>query len=339
MRGQENGGKNGRIITLEEHFVTPAFLEGPGSSMKSRANSASAPPAARLAQVVDLASDLGVKRIAALDAAGIDVQVLSLNSPGVEQLDAAAAMTLARETNDYFASAVQRYPDRLAGFATLPTAVPDQAADELERMVVQHGFKGAVINGHIQGRYLDDSFFWPILERAEALHAPIYLHPTVPPQAVVQTYYTGNFAPEVSAVLAAAGWGWHIETAVHVLRLILSGAFDRFPDLQIIIGHLGEALPFMLPRFDGTLSQGLTKLDRQVSDYLRQNINYTFSGFNWTQAFLDLFLQVGVDRILFSVDYPYGSMENSRAFLEQLPISPADKERIAHANAERLLKL
>jgi predicted TIM-barrel fold metal-dependent hydrolase len=273
-----------------------------------------------------------------MDAAGIDVQVLSLTAPGVEQLDATEAVALARDANDHLAEAVRRHPNRFAGFAALPTAAPDTAADELERMVREHGFKGALINGHTRGRYLDDKFFWPILERAEALQVPLYLHPTPPPRPVVEASYAG-FAPEVTARLASGSWGWHIETAIHVIRLILGGAFDRYPSLQLVIGHLGETLPFMLPRIDFTLPTDVTKLDRPMGAYLRENVHYTFSGFNWTPAFLDLLLQVGVDRIMFSADYPYASMTLARTFLDQLPVSPADRDRIAHGNAERLLRM
>ncbi len=274
-----------------------------------------------------------------MDSAGIDVQVLSLNSPGVEQLDTDPSVALARQTNDYLGEAVWRHPDRFAGFAALPTSAPEIAAGELERTVRDYGFKGAVINGHTRGRYLDDPFFWPILERAEALRVPIYLHPTPPPQAVIQASYVGNFAPGVTAQLAASGWGWHIETAVHVLRVILAGAFDRYPHLQLVIGHLGEALPFMLPRLDHNLPRQLTKLERPIGAYLRENLFYTFSGFNYTPNFIDLLFQVGVDRIMFSADYPYASMLAARNFLEQLPLSPVDIQRIAHGNAEQLLRM
>ena len=146
----------------------------------------------------------------------------------------------------------------------------------------EHGFKGALINGHVRGRYLDDRFFWPIFERAEALGVPIYLHPTPPPQPVIEASY-GGFAPIVTEMLAGAGWGWHIETAVHVIRLILGGTFDRYPRLQLVIGHLGEALPFMLQRFD-RMPKAMTKLDRQISAYLRENVHYTVSGFNFLPA-------------------------------------------------------
>jgi len=317
-----------RTITLEEHFATPAFLDGPGARTKERP-----------AQLLDQLCDLGERRIADMDAAGIDVQVLSLTAPGVDQLDAAEAVKLAHDTNDILADAVRRHPRRFAGFATLPTASPGIAADELDRMVREHNFKGAVINGHIRGRYLDDEFFWPILERAEALQVPLYLHPTPPPRPVIDVSYAGNYTAEVTDRLATAAWGWHIETAIHTLRLILSGAFDRYPRLQLVIGHLGEALPFMLPRIDSRLPMAMTKLHRPMGAYLRENLHYTISGFNFMPPFLDLFFEVGAHRIMFSADYPYGSMSQAREFLDQLPVSPADKERIAHGNAELLLRL
>jgi uncharacterized protein len=322
-----------RTITLEEHFVTAGFLAGPGRSIVERASQ----PGDRVAALLDQLREAGEKRISEMDAAGIDMQVLSLNSPGLEQMeDAGAAAALAEEANDFVAVAAKRHPSRFAGFAALPVAAPDQAAGELECRV-REGFKGAVINGHHRGRYLDDRFFSPVLERAEALGVPIYLHPTQPPPPVLEASY-GGFSPEVTYMLSTAGWGWHIETAVHVLRMILGGVFDRYPRLQIIIGHMGEALPFMQSRVDN-MTQSITGLKRPVSAYLRENVHYTFSGFNFTPTFLDLLLQVGVDRIMFSADYPYGSMAQARAFLDHLPVSAADRERIAHGNAERLLGL
>jgi predicted TIM-barrel fold metal-dependent hydrolase len=281
--------------------------------------------------------DVGEKRIAEMDAAGIDMQVLSLTSPGTEQLEAADAVALAREANDFLAASVEKNPSRLAGFAALPIATPDRAAEELERMVRKHGFKGAIINGHHRGRYLDDKFFWPILERAETLNVPIYLHPTLPPKPVIEASYAG-FSPILTELLAGPGWGWHIETAVHVIRLVLGGVFDRYANLQIVIGHMGEALPFMLQRLD-VMPMALTKLNRPMSNYLRENVYYTFSGFNFMPTFLGLMLQVGADRIMFSADHPYQSMAEARAFLDQLPVSSADKARIAHENAELLLRI
>ena len=322
-----------RTITLEEHYASPAFLNGPGRAFIDRA----AKGRGRMTGVLEQVCDVGERRIAEMDDARIDMQVLSLNSPGVEQLEPSEAVIIAREANDFAAAAVKLHPTRFSGFAALPTASPAEAADELERTVREHGFKGALINGHHRGQYLDNKFFWPILERADSLGVPIYIHPTQPPQAVVDASY-GGFAPEVTFMLSHGGWGWHIETAIHVLRMILGGVFDRYPNLQLIVGHMGETLPFMLSRLDN-MSTSLTGLKRPVSAYLRENVHYTFSGFNFTPTFLDLLLQVGVDRIMFSADYPYGSMAQARAFLDQIPVSVADRERIAHGNAERLLGL
>jgi len=234
-------------------------------------------------------------------------------------------VALARDTNDALAAAIKSHPKRLSGFAALPIATPDQAAGELERRVKTQSFAGAVINGHQRGRYLDDRFFAPVLEAAEAIGAPIYLHPTRPPRPVIE-------------MLAGPAFGWHIETAVHVLRMVLGGVFDRFPKLQIVIGHMGEGLPFFMQRVD-VMPVEVTGLKRPVSDYLRENLHYTFAGFNFPPTFLDLLLEVGVGRIMFSADYPYASMARARAFLEQIPVSAADRERIAHGNAEKLFGL
>ena len=323
-----------RTITLEEHFTTPKFLEGPGRKRKEQAEKAGG----RLAKVFAQLADVGPGRLAEMDAAGIDMQVLSLTSPGAEQSDAAEAIALATEANDFLAAVVKGHPQRYAGLAVLPTAAPDKAAAELELRVRRQKFVGAVIHGHNRGRYLDNKFFWPILESAEKLNAPIYLHPTPPPQGVIDISY-GGFAPAVTDMFAASGWGWHIETAVHIVRLVLGGVFDQFPKLQFVIGHLGEALPFMVQRFDERFSQSVTKLKHPVSHYLRHNVHYTIAGFNFPATFLDLLLEIGVDRIMFSADYPYNTMEAARAFLDQIPVSAGDRERIAHGNAAKLFKL
>jgi uncharacterized protein len=322
-----------RVITLEEHFATPLFLDGPGQDLKNAALKFEG----RALKLLEPLRDIGDKRIAAMDAAGIDFQMLSLTSPGTEQLDAADALVLARDTNDALAEATKKNPNRFGGFAALPTMMPDKAAAELERRVRAGGFKGAVINGHVRGRYLDDKFFWPILECAETLNVPIHIHPTKPPQAVFDVYY-GGFSPLVSDLFGSPGWGWHIETAVHVLRLILGGAFDRFPNLQLVIGHLGEGLMSLFQRLD-VMTPAMTKLKRPMTSYLRENVHYTVSGFNFPATFLNMLLEVGVPRIMFSADHPYQSMAKARAFLDQLPVSEADRERIAHGNAEKLFGL
>jgi predicted TIM-barrel fold metal-dependent hydrolase len=334
---ENRNAKKIRTIALEEHYATLAFMEA--SKHQLRDQPMKVRDRGTGPTLIDRLCNLGDARIQEMDAAGIDMQVLSLTSPGVQQMEAVEAVAIAREQNDHLAERVKHYPDRFAGFAALPTPVPDQAAAELERTVSKYGFKGAAVMGHTRGRYLDDDFFRPILESAAALKVPIYIHPTPPPQKVIEASYTGNYASNVAVLLSTRAWGWHIETAIHSLRLVASGAFDRYPDLQILIGHLGEAIPFMLSRIDQQLSKEQTHLERSAGAYFRENFSYTFSGFNYLPAFLDLLLQVGVDRILFSADYPYRSMESARNFLDQLPVSPTDKEQIAHGNAERLLRI
>ena len=322
-----------RTITLEEHFASPEFFDGPARFVKERAEKIGG----RYSLVMDRLCDLGAKRLSEMDAAGIDMQVLSLSAPGVEQMETADAIPMARDTNDYLADAVKKHPTRFAGFAALPTGAPDKAAEELQRRV-REGFKGAVINGHNRGRYLDNKFYWPILECAEGLNVPIYLHPTPPPQAVIDVSY-GGFSPIVTDLLAGGAWGWHMETAVHMIRIVCGGVFDRFPKLQFIIGHMGEGLPFFFQRLD-IIPMEASKLKRPIISYLKENVHYTFSGMNFPATYLDLFLELGgFDRIMFSADYPYQSMTWARDFLEQIPASAADKERIAHGNAEKLLGL
>jgi predicted TIM-barrel fold metal-dependent hydrolase len=334
---KKDNPKKMRIISLEEHYATPAFMEASKHRLRDHTNKVSS--RGSTPTLVDRLCDLGDLRIGEMNAAGIDMQVLSLTSPGVQQMEATQAVAVAHEQNDYLADRVSHYPDRFAGFAALPTAVPDQAAKELERTVSKYGFKGAAIMGHTRGRYLDDDFFRPILESAAALKVPLYIHPTEPPQSVIEASYAGNYAADVAALLSTTAWGWHIETAIHCLRLVASGAFDRYPNLQIMIGHMGEAIPFMFSRIDQRLPRERTHLERSTGAYFRENFYYTFSGFNYLTAFLDLLLQVGVDRILFSTDYPYSSMESARNFLEQLPVCPADKREMTHGNAERLLRI
>jgi predicted TIM-barrel fold metal-dependent hydrolase len=310
-----------RVIAVEEHFLNARVVDAPYRE-----------------DIKQKLLDVGERRIADMDAAGIDVQVVSHASPGAQSLDPAEAVALVREENDWLAEQVGRHPDRLAAFAALPSADPRAAAGELERAVRQLGLKGAVINGPTGGRFLDDQLFWPILECAESLEVPIYVHPAPPMAAVAEAYY-GGFSPQVSAALATNAWGWHIETGVHLLRLILAGVFDRFPKLQVVAGHLGEALPFMLRRATGLLAQAVTGLQRPLPEYFCENLHLTTSGFFSVPPFLNVLLEVGADRIMFAVDYPFSPNERGQAFLETMPVSPADKEKIAHGNAERLLRL
>jgi hypothetical protein len=318
-----------RLIALEEHYRAPM--------LRSVGGLPEPPPGSPLAAIQAKLDDVGDQRLADMDAGGIDVQVLSHGAPGTEQLEAAQAIRLAREANDYLADAVAAHPDRFAAFATLPTAAPGAAADELERATGKLGFKGALINGHVQGKFLDAPEFWPIFERAERLGVPIYVHPTVPPPAVREAYY-GGLTPQFAQALSMAGWGWHVDTGLHGLRLIAGGVLDEYPTLQIIIGHMGEALPFFLARSSRVLQQQ-AGLSRPLEEYMTSNFHVTTSGMFSYPPLILLLDVIGVDRVMFSVDYPYSSNSEGRDFVMSAPISDADREKIAHGNAERLLGL
>jgi predicted TIM-barrel fold metal-dependent hydrolase len=321
-----------RVIALEEHFWTPAIAEAIGALRNPDTAASDSPLAANLL-------DLGERRLAAMDAAGIDLQVISHTTPGVQHLDAPeAAVALARAANDDLARAVDEHPDRFAAFATLPTPDPQAAADELERAVGELGMKGAMVNGHTGGRFLDDPSFDVLLERAERLGVPLYLHPAEPVPAVREAYYTG-FDPAVSWFLSAAAWGWHAETGLHVLRMVLAGVFDRHPRLQLVVGHMGEMLPFMLARIDDNLPPAVTGLDRLPSEYILENVHITTSGLFTVPPLLCALMVFGADRVLFSIDYPYAPNADGRRLLETAPLSPGDLEKLAHGNAERLLGL
>src|SRR5258708_7246065 len=320
-----------RTITIEEHFLADGFREVMKKDSSRQRGSLNPELQAKL-------GDLGSMRLKDMDASGIDMQVISHMTSGIVSQPGGETIRLVREANDQLASAVTAHPNRFAGFATLPMADPQAAADELERAVRSLGFKGAMINGTTNGRFLDDPSFLPILERAVALDVPIYIHPAEPPAGVREAYYLG-FDPAVNFFLSTSAWGWHSEVGIHALRMILSGVFDRLPNLQIIIGHMGEMLPFMLARIDNVLTPVAKHLQHRVPEYFLQNFYITTSGF-FTDPPLLLALQViGADRIIFSVDYPYSSNEQGRAFLDSASVSPADKEKISHLNAERLLKL
>ena len=324
-----------RTIAIEEHFLAEGFRETMRRNDPRRAEGANqAITEEREKKLVDL----GDLRLKDMDASGIDLQVISHAVAGIGTVSADESVRLAKQANDQLAAAVAAHPDRFAGFATLPVSEPEAAADELERAVRQLGFKGTMINGTINGRFLDDPSFLPILERAVALDVPIYIHPGVPPIAVREAYYSG-FEPAINLALATGGWGWHSEVGIHALRLILAGVFDRLPTLQIIIGHMGEMLPFMLARIDNTLTSQARHLQRRVPEYFLRNFHITNSGFFTNPPLLVALQVMGADRIIFSVDYPYSTNEQGRTFLDNASISPADKEKISHLNAERLLKL
>jgi predicted TIM-barrel fold metal-dependent hydrolase len=328
-----------RIVALEEHFTVPRIVAGISPDAIARRGFPGADFAWAQTNKRDELADLGAARIADMDASGVTVQVLSVAGPGADLVPGQAGIALARAYNDALAEACARHPDRYRGFAHLPMLAPEAAADELERTVRDLGFHGVLVNGATDGRFLDDPMFEPILARAAALDVPIYLHPGIPTADVRAAYFDGlpgNF----SFTLALSAWGWHADTAIHTLRLVLSGALDRHPGLKIVIGHMGEALPFMLDRIDETTAlQAKTLLRRSVRQTILDQVWITTSGFFTMVPFMAALMTFGADRIMFSVDYPFASNARARAFLDALPVSPADRAKIAHGNADALLRL
>ncbi|MSP00156.1 MAG: amidohydrolase [Acetobacteraceae bacterium] len=328
-----------RIVALEEHFTVPAIVSRIDPDAIKRRGFPG--PDFVWAQTTrrDELSHLGGARLADMDASGITTQVLSVAGPGADLVPGQAGIAMARDYNDALAAAVARHPDRLRGFAHLPMLAPAAAADELERAVKDLGFHGVLVNGPTDGLFLDDPSFDPILARAAALDVPIYIHPGIPAEVVRNAYFDrlpGNF----SFTLALSAWGWHAETAIHTLRLVLSGALDRHPRLQLVIGHMGEALPFMLTRIDETTNLEAKKhLTRSVGQTILDQVWITTSGFFSVAPFMAALTTFGADRIMFSVDYPFASNARARAFLDALPVSPVDREKIAHGNADRLMRL
>jgi len=320
-----------RIITLEEHYVSQAFLDLAGVNLGSQ-------------QAVDMSAatvtDLSEQRLADMDAAGIDMQVLSHVLPTFDPISVERQVAIAKRANDQAAEAVAAHPDRFAAFAALPMGDTVAAVRELDRAASELGFRGALVNGREDGRFLDDPDLFPILERAAALNVPLYLHPGLPTESIRREYYAG-LPPEVAYALAAPAWGWHAETGLHLLRLVATGTFDRLPDLQIIIGHMGEMLPFMLDRVDAYLTPPARRngLQRSIAETFRSNVWVTTSGMFSTGPLKLLIDVIGIDHVLFSVDYPFCATTQGRDFLDRMPISTDDKAKISHRTAEKLLNI
>ncbi len=323
-----------RIVALEEHFTIPSLV----GKIDPQAIARRGFPPGFSGPLEKQLADLGALRIADMDQAGITMHVLSLTGPGADLVDGAEGVALAREVNDVLAKAVAEHPDRFAGFAHLPMRSPRAAADELERATRHLGFCGALINGLTEDCFLDDPRFDPILERAERLGVPIYLHPNLPPASVHNAYYNG-LPGHAGFTLSIAGWGWHSEVAIHVLRLALSGTLDRHPKLKLIIGHMGECLPMMLARCDHVFSRDVGHLKRPLSKTIIDQVYITTSGL-FTRPPLEIALAVfGIDRVLFSIDYPYSSNKQGKEFLDALNLPTADFQKLSHGNADQLLKL
>jgi len=311
------------VIALEEHYWDADVAKHFDS------------PESRNAELRRRLDDLGALRIREMDEAGIDVQVLSHGAPSTQRIDAATAVPLARRANDRLYEAVRAHPDRFAGFAALPTADPKAAADELERTVSKLGFKGAMVHGPTNGVFFDDKRFWPIFERAQALDVPLYLHPSSPVQAVADAYYK-DYLKEFPQLLTAA-WGYTVETATQGIRMVLSGAFDKYPRLKIILGHLGESLPFSAWRINMALSRG--GKPSNFRDTFCEHFWITTSGNFSTPALMCCMMEMGVDRILFSVDYPFVPNPPGSKWMADLPLSLEDRTKILSGNAKRLLRM
>src|SRR5687768_449385 len=315
------------VVALEEHYWD-AEVAG---HFKERG------PEMRNPEMHSRLHDLGELRLKEMDEAGIDFQVLSHGAPALQRVDPASAVGLAQRANDRLHQAILKHPARFAGFAVLPTtADPKAAADELERAVTKLGFKGAMIHGLSNGVFLDDKRFWPIYERAQALDVPIYMHPAVPHKTVIDIYYKDYI--EQFPNLMTAAWGFGVETATLGIRMVLSGMFEAYPKLKIILGHLGEGLPFYLWRINMALArQGNRSMP--FRDTFREHFWITTSGAFSTPALLCCVMEMGADRILFSVDYPFVPNPPGVKWMETVPLSAEDRAKVLNGNAKRLLKL
>lgn len=314
------------IIALEEHYwdrVVTEHFEGRNAS--------------RRGALLDRLYDVGELRLAEMDEAGIDIQVLSHGAPSAQRLDADTGPAIARQANDNLHATVRANPDRFAAFAALATTAPASAANELERCVEDLGFCGAMIHGLTNGEFCDGEKYWPIYARAEALDVPIYLHPGYPHPQVVDVYYK-DYLDDFPA-LATAGWGYTVETATQAIRMVLSGVFDAHPKLQMILGHMGEALPFLLWRINQALSRVENTQSRSFREIFEGHFRITTSGNFSNPALLCAVQEMGVDRIMFSVDYPFVENRPGAEWAEQLNFSREDRVKILSGNARRLLKL
>ncbi len=312
-------------IALEEHCMTPGLIEYWQPTMTDV-------PAAVADKVLGRLTDYSGERIEIMDRAGITRSILAIAGPGVQaERDPSTAVKRARESNDQLAAQIAKTPKRLGAFAHLAVQDAKAAADELERCVKQLGFHGAMINGHTRGLYLDDASVYPLWERAEALGVPIYIHPTDP---VVP-------APVLDGTkgIRRATWEWGFETGSHALRLVFGGTFDRFPKAKLILGHLGETLPYLLWRFDSRAKLYGVQLKRQPSDYIKDNIWVTLSGMYSAEPLQCAIAALGRDRVMFSADYPFEDAEGAGRFMDSTPMAEDLRKAVAHDHAARLLGL
>ncbi|MBR0955016.1 amidohydrolase family protein [Bradyrhizobium canariense] len=319
-----------KLIAIEEHFLTSEVQEAWASV--AGGDDGTAP--LNGGQVGERLADLGEMRLRLMDETGVDIQVLSLTAPGLNNLDG-RSVGLAQRTNDLLATTIAAHPARFQGLASLPMPVPGEAARELARSVGELGLKGAVLSGRVRDRNLDHTDYWSIFECATELGVPLLLHPQIPQERVRDAYYSG-FGNEVDLALATYGIGWHYEAGVQFVRMVLAGVFDRFPQLQIILGHWGEVVLFYVERL--AMLNRTAKLERPFMDYVQNNLYVTASGL-FSQGYLQRSVEiVGIDRILFSTDYPYVHRAGggARRYLEEATLDELGMEKFAHANWERL---
>lgn len=321
--------------------VWEKILEGndPDPGFKSLIGFYMSSPSERARHIIECLQDLGQKRLQHMDEAGIDRQIIALTSPGVQVMDAESAADFAITANDQLSQAVRKHPSRFSGMVAIAPHKPKAAAKEIERGVHRLGLSGVIINSHTQGEYLSDSKFWAIFEAAEACDTPIYLHPNTPPRNMIQ--------PFLEVGLDGAIFGFGAETALHALRIITAGVFDQFPKLQIVLGHMGEALPFWAYRLDymhrATVNskryETIRALKRKPSEYLRENFYITSSGFGWEPAIRFTQQTLGVDRVMYAMDYPYQHEINEVAVLDGMPLPLEDKKKFFQTNAETAFRL
>jgi predicted TIM-barrel fold metal-dependent hydrolase len=327
-----------RVVALEEHFTVPALVGRIDRDAIRRRGFQPRKAPKSGPNPIDLLPEIGERRLQSMDEAGITLQVLSNTGPGPDLVPGPDGIAIAREMNDHLATAVARHPTRFAGFAVLPMQSPDAAASELVRAVRELGFLGALVNGTTEGRFLDHPCYEALLASAVELDVPIYIHPHLAPEPVRRAYYS-DLPDGAGRVLEGPGWGWHSETAIQILRLVLSGVLDRHRRLKLIIGHMGEMLPMMLARADEVFSLDVDHLSRPISRAILDQVWLTTSGIFTEPPFLAALKTFGIDRIMFSVDYPYAPNDRGRAFLDRLSLSPIDMAKLCHGNADRLLKL
>ncbi|WP_040627068.1 amidohydrolase family protein [Mucilaginibacter paludis] len=325
-----------RIVTLEEHISFPEMADQiPKAALGSFGRSEA------MQRIAPKLADITGERLKSMDANGISMQVLSVDSSGVNLLSPQQGPAFATQYNDLIANRIAGFEKRFTAFAHLPMTAPFAAADELERAVKEHHFCGAMIRGLTGDQFLDHPQFAPIFERAQKLDVPIYLHPGLPPKGVADIYYSGlpNYSGMAEA-LACYGWGWHSETALHVLRLLFSGIFDQYPKLKLVIGHMGEMLPMMMARSEKAFKPGNGGANvRTLTDTFRSQVYLTTSGF-FTQPPLKIALDTfGIDHVMFSVDYPFSTNEMGIEFLNEIDLPDEEVARIAHGNADKLLNL